>query len=523
MNEFTTDSIIAVIGAGTMGAGIAQIAAKAGHQVLLFDIAEGAAQKGIKNICKGLDKLVQRNRITQPEVDKLISNISPISDINKLASADLVIEAIVEKLEIKQQLFCQLETICHANVIIASNTSSISITAIGAKLLKPQNLIGMHFFNPAPIMKLVEVISGLDTNKQVANNVFELAKSWGKLAVHAKSTPGFIANRIARPFYAESLRIHQEGAADIATIDWLFKDCGGFKMGPFELMDLIGHDVNYAVTCSVFDAFYHDQRFLPSLMQKELLDAGHLGRKSGRGFYQYDNNSKPETIRQQSPVELDITSITVVGNLGVAEGVLPLFEQLGLKIDRVSNTHKNSIETAGKILIGNATLMLANGQFTTERATEMQCPSLVHFDLSLDYQQSTSIALSPCKNIPQQALNSVIALFQKIEKKVIVIDDIPGMVLMRTICMLANEGFDAVNQQVCSEDDVDIAMKAGLSYPRGPINWANILGLKYTLEVLKNLATTYGEDRFRASPLLQRKVAEQQLETIRNNKTIGQN
>jgi len=514
VNKFTTDSIIAVIGAGTMGAGIAQVAAKANHQVLLFDVAEGAAQQGIENTRKGLEKQVQRKRITQSEVDALITRIKPITDINELAPADLVIEAIVEKLEVKQQLFCQLEKICHTNTVIASNTSSISITAIGAKLLRPQNLIGMHFFNPAPIMKLVEVISGLDTDISVANNVFELAKSWGKLAVHAKSTPGFIANRVARAFYAESLRVYQEGAADIATIDSLFRDCGGFKMGPFELMDLIGHDINYAVTCSVFDAFYHDQRFLPSLLQKELLDAGHLGRKSGRGFYQYGNDSQPVKINQQSPVELDITSITVVGNLGIAEEVLPLFEHQGLTINRVSATEE-SLDSAGKILIGDATLMLTNGQFTTERATVMKCPNLVHFDLSLNYQQSTAIALSPCKAISQQALNSVIAIFQKIEKSVIIIDDIPGMVLMRTICMLANEGFDAVNQQVCNEDAVDIAMKAGLNYPCGPIKWANNIGLRYTLSVLKNLATTYGEDRFRASPLLQRKVAQQQLETFK--------
>lgn len=506
MTNFTKDSIIAVIGAGTMGAGIAQVAAKARHQVLLFDVAEGAAQKGIESTRKGLEKLVQRKRITQSEVDALIARIKPITDINDLAPADLVIEAIVEKLEVKQTLFGLLEKICHTNTVIASNTSSISITAIGSQLLRPQNLIGMHFFNPAPIMKLVEVISGLDTDKNVANNVFELAKSWGKLAVHAKSTPGFIVNRVARPFYAESLRVHQEGAADIATIDLLFRDCGGFKMGPFELMDLIGHDVNYAVTCSVFDSFYHDQRFLPSLLQKELLDAGHLGRKSGRGFYHYNNDSKPVTIRKQKPIELDITTITVVGSLGIAEELLPLFEHQGITIDRALVTDVQ-LEGVGKILIGDATLMLTNGQFTTERATDMKCPNLVHFDLSLDYQQSTAIALSPCDRISQQALNNVIALFQHIEKTVILIDDIPGMVLMRTICMLANEGFDAVNQQVCNEDAVDIAMKAGLNYPCGPIKWANNIGLDYTLTVLKNLAITYGEDRFRASPLLQRKVA----------------
>ncbi|XQW86681.1 3-hydroxyacyl-CoA dehydrogenase [Thalassotalea piscium] len=520
MNKFTTDSIIAVIGAGTMGAGIAQVAAKANHQVLLFDVAKGAAEKGIDNIRKGLDKLVLRGRMTQFELDALVSRIVPISEINQLASADLVIEAIVEKLEVKQTLFRQLEDICHVNTILASNTSSISITAIGAKLLRPENLIGMHFFNPAPIMKLVEVISGLDTDKQVADNIFELAVNWGKLAVHAKSTPGFIANRVARPFYAESLRVLQEGATDIATIDELFRSSGGFKMGPFELMDLIGHDVNYAVTCSVFDAFYQDQRFLPSLIQKELLDAGHLGRKSGRGFYQYPLNKPTENSKQQADSVLTTKVITIEGNLGAAESLLPLFEHYGLQINRVPAAEEQP-KGEGKIIIDDATLMLTNGQFTTERATKLKCPNLVHFDLSLDYQQANVIALAPSSTLSLQALNNVIALFQTIEKKVVIIDDVPGMVLMRTICMLANEGFDAVNQQVCNEDAVDIAMKAGLNYPCGPIMWANNLGLRFTLTVLNNLATTYGEDRFRASPLLQRKVAQQQLEVIKNSITTG--
>lgn len=520
MNKFTTDSVIAIIGAGTMGAGIAQVAAKANHQVLLFDVAKGAAEKGIDNIRKGLDKLVLRDRMTQLELDALVSRIVPISDIKQLSSADLVIEAIVEKLEVKQMLFRQLEDICHENAILASNTSSISITAIGAKLLRPQNLIGMHFFNPAPIMKLVEVISGLDTDKQVADNIFELAINWGKLAVHAKSTPGFIANRVARPFYAESLRVLQEGATDIETIDALFRECGGFKMGPFELMDLIGHDVNYAVTCSVFEAFYQDQRFLPSLLQKELLDAGHLGRKSGRGFYQYPQNTQTENSKQQPDLALDTQLITIEGDLGIAETLLPLFEKNGLKINRVlAADHQQTGE--GRIIIGDATLMLTNGQFTTQRATDLKCPNLVHVDLSLDYQKAKVIALSPCSTLSLQALNCVIALFQTIEKTVVVIDDVPGMVLMRTVCMLANEGFDAVNQQVCNEDAVDIAMKAGLNYPCGPIKWANNLGLSFTLKVLNNLAITYGEDRFRASPLLQRKVAQQQLDVIKNSITTG--
>jgi len=230
----------------------------------------------------------------EAERNALLARISIVDELAGLASAALVIEAIVEKLEVKQQVFAELENLCGDDVILASNTSSLSITAIGAGLVRPERLVGMHFFNPAPIMKLVEVVSGLATDSEVAASIFATAENWGKLAVHACSTPGFIVNRVARPFYAEGLRLLQEGAADVATIDAILRDCGGFRMGPFELMDLIGHDVNYAVTESVHAACYGDQRFTPSLLQKELVDGGFLGIKSGRGFYQHgDGAEKP--------------------------------------------------------------------------------------------------------------------------------------------------------------------------------------------------------------------------------------
>ncbi len=501
MTRFTTDSVIAVIGAGTMGAGIAQVAASAGHPVLLFDAAEGAAQRGIDNTAKGLAKLIERGKMSQADVDALLSRLTPVDALADLAPAGLVIEAIVERLDIKQQVFGQLEEICAENTVIATNTSSISVTAIGSTLQRPQNLVGMHFFNPAPIMKLVEVISGLDTDPEVAADIFALSASWGKQPVMAKSTPGFIVNRVARPFYAEGLRIYQEGGADIATIDTLMRESGGFRMGPFELMDLIGHDVNYAVTCSVFDAFYNDQRFLPSLIQKELVDAGHLGRKTGRGFYDYSASAvKPDASTAAACAAPQ--SITVEGELGVAEPLIALFEQAGIRVDLIEND-----EVEGMITVGDATLMLTNGQFTTMRAGETLRPDLINFDLALDYTRATRIALAPADQASPAALEAAIGLFQAIGKTVTVIDDIPGMVVMRTVCMLANEGFDAVNQQVCDEQAVDIAMKGGVNYPCGPIEWVNNLELSYALDVLDNLLDSYGEDRYRASPLLLRKVA----------------
>jgi len=495
---FDTHSVIGVIGAGTMGAGIAQVAAKAGHQVLLFDAAEGAAERGRENIAKGLQKLVARGKMSGDEVEALVGRIQAIASLQEMAPAALVIEAIVERLDVKQSVFGQLEEICADSTVLATNTSSISVTAIGSTLKRPQNLVGMHFFNPAPIMKLVEVISGLDTDPTVAQAIFDLSARWGKKPVHAKSTPGFIVNRVARPFYAEGFRILQEGGTDSATIDAIMRETGGFRMGPFELTDLIGHDVNYAVTSSVFAAYYHDQRFLPSLIQLELVNAGHLGRKSGKGFYDYSEGAEPSRPRTAEAAAKP-ASVTIEGDLGIAEPLVARFEAAGIPVVRA--------EGEGRICVGDATLMLTNGQFSTLRASDTGYRSLIQFDLALDYATCTRMALAPSDQTDEKTLLQAAGLFQAAGIAVSVIDDIPGMVVMRTLAMLANEGFDAVNQQVCSEEAVDIAMQGGVNYPRGPISWAKTVGLTRILNVLRNLGASYGEDRYRPSPLLLRKVA----------------
>ncbi|KKM98355.1 hypothetical protein LCGC14_1158780 [marine sediment metagenome] len=231
---------IGVVGAGTMGAGIAQVAASAGHQVFLYDVTEGTAEQGVSRIQRGLEGLVRRGKIAETQLNDIIGRITPASNIEQLGSSGLVIEAIVENLSAKQKLFTDLEVICGEEVILATNTSSISITAIGSALKRPERLVGMHFFNPAPILKLVEVVSGLASSPEILDRVTELSRIWGKHPVRARSTPGFIVNRVARPFYAEALRVLEEGAASVATIDAVLKECGGFRMGAFELMDMIG-------------------------------------------------------------------------------------------------------------------------------------------------------------------------------------------------------------------------------------------------------------------------------------------
>lgn len=500
MAALDTSKIIAVIGAGTMGAGIAQVAAKAGYSVLLYDAAKGAAQAGVDNTAKGLDKLVARGRMTAADQQALIARITPVDSIEELAPSALVIEAIIEDLGIKQGLFKQLESLCDENVILASNTSSLSISSIGAVLERPERLLGMHFFNPAPIMKLVEVISGLVTDKEVAETVFDTAAVWGKRAVHARSTPGFIVNRVARPFYAEGIRVLEEGGADIATIDAMLRESGGFRMGPFELMDLIGHDVNYAVTCSVHAAYYGDARFTPSLTQKELVDGGYLGRKTGRGFYQYNDSEKPQATTAaavSAPKQ-----VTFVGHSTIMESLAGLIETAG-----ISANFEEGDEP--QLIVGAARLCLTDGRMACERAYDNDWDNLVLFDLALDYQQASRIALAPSDASSTQALEDATGLFQALGKAVSVIDDVPGMCVMRAVCMLANEGSDAVNQGVCNAEAVDIAMTNGVNYPKGPLQWADEIGLNQVCYILDNLAACYGDGRYRVSPLLRRKALTQ--------------
>lgn len=285
--------IVGIIGAGAMGSGIAQVAATAGCQVRLFDTAPTALEKSRSKLEKIMNRLVEKGRVTAETASDIQARIQYSRSMLELQDSNLVVEAIIENMDIKKAVFSELEVSVNKACIIATNTSSLSVTALASALKAPERFIGIHFFNPAPLMKLVEIIPAIQTSPDLVQTIRDRIDSWGKTTVLAKDTPGFIVNKVARPFYSEALRIYEEGIADIATIDWAMKEIGGFRMGPFTLMDFIGHDVNYAVTESVFKAFYYDPRYKPAFSQKRLAEAGFLGRKTGRGFYEYGENVIP--------------------------------------------------------------------------------------------------------------------------------------------------------------------------------------------------------------------------------------
>ncbi|MDC9581051.1 3-hydroxyacyl-CoA dehydrogenase [Xenorhabdus sp. PR6a] len=517
---------IAVIGAGTMGIGIAQVAAQAGHSILLFDANREAADQALDNLRDRLHHRVEAGKADASATKALLRRITPVNSLHALAPSDLVIEAIVEQLDAKQHLFQQLEAICSHQTLFTSNTSSLSITAIAGVLSAPQRMAGLHFFNPAPLMKLVEIVQGLETSLQTVATLTTLMADWQKQPVICRSTPGFIVNRIARPFYAEALRALEEQIAAPATLDAVLKESGGFAMGPLQLMDLIGHDVNYTVTESLFHAFYCDPRFQPSLRQKELVEANHLGRKRGRGFYRYDikgNKGKKETQRQpqialkhfhakadvkESKAQKQPMRIKATGHWTVLPHFVALLQQpelqqqYGITFEESQNDRFHS----PTLQIDDIQLTLTKGRSCSQIADEVRSP-VMQFDLSANHQSASIITLSAaCQNTPQQTAK-VISFLQSLGKQVILLPDYPALLTMRTVAMLCNEALDAVNKGIASAEDIDLAMRYGMNYPIGPLAWGKQLGWKHILTTLENLQKFYGEPRYRPAPLLRQLAA----------------
>ncbi|MFT5892292.1 MAG: 3-hydroxybutyryl-CoA dehydrogenase [Dokdonia sp.] len=316
-DQQSTINTVGIIGAGTMGSGIAQVAATAGCSVKLFDTNQAALDKAKAALEKILNRLIEKGRVDADEKNRIQGNIQYVNTLQELADTDLTIEAIIENLDIKKSVFQELETYVSDTAIIASNTSSLSIASIAASLQRPERCVGIHFFNPAPLMKLVEVIPAVQTSQAVLDTCVSEIARWKKVVAVAKDTPGFIVNRVARPFYGEALRIYEEGIADFATIDWAMKTIGSFRMGPFELMDFIGNDINYTVTETVFNAFYQDPRYKPSFTQQRYSQAGYLGRKSGRGYYHYTDEGADNAgvhAEQSRSAKANPSTDKIIGN-----------------------------------------------------------------------------------------------------------------------------------------------------------------------------------------------------------------
>lgn len=496
---------VAVVGAGAMGAGIAQLAAVAGHPVVVIDLDAGRTAAAIAGVRTQLDRLVAKGRLDAAGAAAAGDRLSAGSSINDAADVDLVVEAVVESLEVKRALFAELEGVVGDDTILATNTSSLSVTAIAAGLRRPGRCVGMHFFNPAPVLPLVEVVSGLATDPDVAERVARTAIGWGKTPVHVTSTPGFVVNRVARPFYGEGLRAYEERVADAATIDAVLRESGGFRMGPLELTDLIGQDVNLAVSRSVWDAFAHDPRFAPSLAQQGLVDAGRLGRKSGRGFYAYGDSApdvRPDTAGPQPRPD----SVDVRGDWGPWEPLWARLDAAGVRVGRQAATAADDAHAGGgprADLPGGALLVPTEGRSATALAARTGRPVVV-LDLALDPATAQRFAVAASDGCPPAARDEVVGLLQAGGAAVSVLDDLPGLLVARTVAMLVNEAVDAVARGVATAADVDTAMRLGVNYPVGPLAWGQRLGAARVVDLLDALADTYRDGRYRACPMLRR-------------------
>jgi 3-hydroxybutyryl-CoA dehydrogenase len=500
-----------------MGAGIAQVAAVAGRRVLIADTVPGAAARAVDGIRDRVAAQVARGRLT---VDPAALNLAAAESADDLAGCGIVIEAIVENLEAKRALFSELESVVADDAILASNTSSLSPTALAAGLRQPGRLVGLHFFNPVPAMQLVEVISGLATEPAIADAAAELAAEWGKTVVRSTATPGFIVNRIARPFYAEAWRVYEEHASVPQHIDAVLTGGGGFRMGPFALMDLIGHDVNEAVTRSVWAAFGYDPRFAPSLAQRALTDAGWLGRKSGRGVYPAGIAPAPEPApaspapravtlypapagaeREPGPSTLRTlldrsgvgTGRRAPGDGGTDPGIIP-----GRRGDSAAGRPGDLVE-----LPSGALLTVSEGATATALSAAYGRPVIVT-DRVFDPQAATAVAVAASDTCPPAARAEAVGLLQAAGLDVYVIDDIPGLIVTRTVAMLANLAADALASGAASEPDIDAAMRLGVNYPLGPLAWGRQWGAGTVVRILDNLEDWYRDGRYRASPRLRR-------------------
>ena len=502
---------VLVVGAGIMGAGIAQVAAQAGHPVMLFDVKAGAAAQALDKLAASLHTLAAKGKLTPDAVAATLARLRAVDTLAEARDAGLVVEAILEKLDAKRSLFRELEALVSPACVLATNTSSISVTAIANGLQHPERLVGMHFFNPVPLMKLVEVVSGLHTAPAVAEAIHALSTAWGKTAVHAKSTPGFIVNRIARPFYAETLALLAEQAGTPAELDACLRGAG-FRMGPCELMDLIGHDTNFSVTQSVYEANFFDKRFVPSLVQRELVEGGLLGRKSGRGFYDYRAGASGSAVAPSpQPLSHEGRGALIDAQVEVTlHGGGAVAELLGARLQAASLGFETAPASAWcGLSVAGAVLRLTDGRCAAQVAAETGVRDVAVFDwpsAQTAARAGTTLAWAAAHSASPAWVAQVPQWLAALGFTPQRLADAPGLAVARTVAMLINEGSDAVHQGVCSESGADIAMKLGVNYPAGPFEWLAYWGAAPVVRLLDALDAHYRGERYRVSPHLRQRV-----------------
>lgn len=493
MSALSPESVVAVLGSGTMGRGIARVAAGAGHRVVLYDIDANALHSARVDLKRFLDRDVEKARLSEEQADAISGRIEFTSDVAALTGTTLVIEAIVEDLDTKVTLLRQVEASLAPHAIIASNTSSLSVTAIATRLDRSHRVAGMHFFNPAPVMPLVEIVAGAATAPEVLATLRATATAWGKTPVRTASTPGFIVNRVARPFYGEALRIVAEQLASPIEVDGIVHGAGGFRMGPFAVMDLVGLDVNLAVSKSVYEQTFHDPRFAPSQIQQELVEAGRLGRKTGRGFYNYDTD-EPDGIPRVVGGDRTVSTVIVHGGGGTAAGLVTRLREAGVAATP-------GFGPAPGIAVGNTLLWPSNGRPVSAVDPAVPDLAIVALDVTLDWATASAVAIAANS---EDALQDAAAILRAAGIEARQVGDGPGLVLLRIMAQLASVAADAVLFGVATAADIDTAMRLGTSYPIGPLEWADRFGVARVVDVLDNMADFYGEPRYRPSSLLRR-------------------
>lgn len=495
LDVFSSEVQVGIVGTGLMGRGIAQIAAQAGIKVLLFDARPGAADEARGAIKETLDKLAAKGKFSPADAEAAMGRIGVLGSLQDLAPSDIVIEAIVENLEVKRQLFRELETIVSDRCLIATNTSSLSVTAIAAGCRMPGRVAGFHFFSPVPLMKIVEVIDGLLTESWVGEALTALARRVGHTPVRAKDTPGFIVNHAGRGFGTEALRILGEGVAEFYEIDRIMREAGQFRMGPFELLDMTGLDVSHPVIESIYDQFYQEPRFRPSPITRQMLMGGTMGRKTGRGFYRYAAGTAESmpipAVPTARPAKVWVSKEDPASHAAVSA----LVEKLGGTVDRGAKPSATSLCVVTPLGHDATTAALAAG-LDPERT--------VALDTLFDLSRRRTLMTTPVTSTKTR--EEAHGLFSADGVPVSVINDSAGFVAQRVVALIVCIACDIAQQRIATPADIDRAVSLGLGYPQGPLAMGDTLGPQRILTILNNIAATSGDPRYRPSPWLARRA-----------------